>query len=35
MGDFSDRIRRVINRNKKYVIRLKVDQTFRYGGNVY
>lgn len=35
MAEYSERIRRVINRNKKYIIRLKVEQTLKYGGNVY
>lgn len=35
MSDYSNRIRRIINRNKKYLIKLKVQQTLRYGNNIY
>ena len=35
MGDYSNRIRRIVNRNKKYLIRLKVEQTIKYGNNIY
>lgn len=35
MGDYSNRIRKIINRNKKYLIRMKVEQTIKYGNNVY
>lgn len=35
MSDYSNRIRRIINRNKKYLIKLKVEQTLRYGNNIY
>lgn len=35
MGDYSNRIRRIINRNKKYLNKLKVEQTYKYGSNVY
>ena len=35
MADYSNKIRRVINRNKKYLIRLKVQQVLKYGEIVY
>ena len=35
MTEFSNRIRRIINKNKKYVIKLKVEQTVKYGTNIY
>lgn len=35
MADYSNRIRKIINRNKKYVIRLKIEQTVQYGANTY
>lgn len=35
MSEFSERIKRIVNKNKKYVIKFKVDQTVRYGTNVY
>ena len=35
MGDYSNRIRHLINRNRKYVIALKVDKSFRLGQNLY
>ena len=35
MGDYSNRIRRIVNQNKKYLIRLKVEQTIKYGNNIY
>lgn len=35
MSEYSNRIRRIVNRNKKYIIRMKVEQTLKYGNNVY
>lgn len=35
MSDYSNRIRRIINRNRKYIIRMKVDEVVKYGNNVY
>lgn len=35
MGEFTSKIRRIINKNKKYVIKLKVEQTLKYGTNIY
>lgn len=35
MGEFTTKIRRIINKNKKYVIKLKVEQTVKYGTNIY
>ena len=35
MSDYSNKIKRIVNRNKKYLIKLKVDQTIKYGTNVY
>lgn len=35
MSEFSDRIRRILNKNKKYVIKFKVNQTVKLGTNIY
>ncbi len=35
MSTYSNQIRKIINRNKKYVINLVVAETVRYGGNLY
>lgn len=35
MGTFTNNIRKIINRNKKYVINLAVAESVKYGGNVY
>lgn len=35
MGEFGKRIHRIINRNKKYIIKLKIEHTVKYGTNVY
>ncbi len=35
MSDFTLGIRRIINRNKKYIINLAVTESVKYGANVY
>ena len=35
MSTYSGGIRKIINRNKKYVINLTVSQTIKFGNNVY
>jgi len=35
MSSFTGNIRKIINRNKKYVINLSVSESVKYGGNIY
>ncbi len=35
MGTYSNQIRKIISRNKKYVINLAVAETVRHAGNLY
>jgi hypothetical protein len=35
MSAFTNNIRKIINRNKKYVVNLAVAESVKYGGNVY
>ena len=35
MSNYTDRIRRIVNRNKKFVIKLRIIETLKYGGNIY
>lgn len=35
MATYSNQIRKIINRNKKYVIHLAVKETIKHGGNIY
>lgn len=35
MATYSNNIRKIINRNKKFVIHLAVSETIRHGGNIY
>lgn len=35
MADYSNRIKRITTKNKKYLIRMKVEQTVKYGTNTY
>ncbi len=35
MGDYGNRIRKIINRNKKYIIKMKIEHTIKYGTNIY
>ena len=35
MGTYSNQIRKITNRNKKYVINLAVAESVRHGGNLY
>ena len=35
MASYSNNIRRIINRNKKYVVHLAVKDTVKHGGNIY
>ena len=35
MSSYSNNIRKIINRNRKYVINLKVQETIQYGANLY
>lgn len=35
MSAYSNNIRKVINRNRKYVVSLKVEESIKYGANLY
>ena len=35
MSTFTNNIRKIINRNKKYIINLAVGESVKYGANVY
>jgi hypothetical protein len=35
MSAFSNNIRKIINRNRKYIINLKVQESIKYGANLY
>jgi len=35
MSTFSNNIRKIINRNRKYIINLKVQESVKYGANLY
>ncbi len=35
MATFTNNIRKIINRNKKYIINLAVADSVKYGANVY
>lgn len=35
MSTYSTQIKRIVNRNKKYVIHLAVKETIKHGGNIY
>lgn len=35
MSTFTHNIRKIVNRNKKYIINLAVSDSVKYGANVY
>lgn len=35
MATFTNNIRKIINRNKKYIINLAVNESVKYGANLY
>ena len=35
MSAYSNIIRKVINRNRKYIVNLKVQESIKYGANLY
>ena len=35
MSAYSTNIRKIINRNRKYVVSLKVQESIKYGANLY
>lgn len=35
MSSYTNNIRKIINRNKKYVINLTVQESVKYGANIY
>ena len=35
MSTYSNNIRKIINRNRKYIINLKVQESIKYGANLY
>jgi hypothetical protein len=35
MAGFTNNIRKIVNRNKKYIINLAVAESVKYGANIY